>query len=112
VELLAEEVMAVLGIDRSRGLGPKQGLTDLGMDSLMAVELSKRLSRALGSTLPSTFAFEYPTVDAMAGHVLSLIAPKPAREEAKEAVADAVVALMSEDDVSLALEDELRQLGY
>ena len=46
------------------------GFADLGMDSLMAMELKRRLERGLGVTLPTTLAFEYPTVDALTGYLL------------------------------------------
>lgn len=47
-----------------------------GLDSLSAVELSSSLSTALGLQLPSTLAFDYPSVAAMAQHIHSLMAPQ------------------------------------
>ncbi|WP_129677644.1 type I polyketide synthase [Candidatus Chloroploca sp. Khr17] len=57
------------------------GFTDLGMDSLLALELRRRLERACGRTLPSTLAFEYPSIDALASYmlveVLAMVEPQP-----------------------------------
>ena len=120
--LVADEVVRVLGLDPSRPPAPRLGLTDLGMDSLMAVELSNRVGRAVGEKLPSTFVFEYPTVESMSVHLLGTlgltvddvssdggIAAVQARPLPVES---AEVAAMSDDEASLALLDELEQIGY
>lgn len=68
--LITAEVALVLGLPPGRRPGPRTGLTDLGMDSLMAVELSNRLGRRTGLHLPATFAFEHPTVEVAAAELL------------------------------------------
>ena len=65
------EVNKVLGLDTSHSPNPRQGFTDIGLDSLMAVELSNRLQKDLDRPLPSTLTFEYPTIevaDAVSGN--------------------------------------------
>jgi acyl transferase domain-containing protein/NAD(P)-dependent dehydrogenase (short-subunit alcohol dehydrogenase family)/SAM-dependent methyltransferase/acyl carrier protein len=61
----------VLGFEASRKIDLEQGLFDMGMDSLMALELKGRLERSLGLQLPSTLTFNYPNVRALADYILS-----------------------------------------
>jgi acyl transferase domain-containing protein len=62
------EAAVVLGLAESR-IDPEQGLFDMGMDSLMAVDLKARLEAAVGHRLPSTLTFNYPTVTALAAYL-------------------------------------------
>ena len=50
---------------------PTVGFFDLGMDSLMSVELRNRLNRALSGkyVVSNTSVFDYPNVAALAGHL-------------------------------------------
>jgi aryl carrier-like protein len=68
VEYVAEQVAAVLRVARPETLDPRQPLMDLGLDSLMAVELRSRLALGLGlgRGLPATLIFEHPSIEAIA----------------------------------------------
>jgi len=61
-------------------------LAELGLDSLMAVELSNRLQQQLGAdfAIPPTLAFDYPSVDELSAHLLGLLEDLP--EEVDEPV--------------------------
>ncbi|WP_153038947.1 condensation domain-containing protein, partial [Rathayibacter tanaceti] len=58
---VADEIAAVLGVDLA-AVGPDTGFFALGGDSLAAVRLANRLSRALQRTVPTRAVFENPTV--------------------------------------------------
>ena len=66
---LQEEVQAVLRL--SAAPAATVGFFDLGMDSLMAVELRNRLNRAFDGeyTASNTMVFDYPDIASLAGHL-------------------------------------------
>ncbi|WP_426410337.1 SDR family NAD(P)-dependent oxidoreductase [Bradyrhizobium ganzhouense] len=65
VELAQEEIAAVLALPGAASVPADQPLKDLGLDSLMAAEIRTRLSKRVGTKLPTTLAFDYPTARAM-----------------------------------------------
>ncbi|MDI5903924.1 acyl carrier protein, partial [Streptomyces sp. 12257] len=69
----------------------------LGFDSSMAVGLRNRLAAAAGVRLPATVAFTYPTPQALARQIFSLLAPQA--PDAPEPVEEAVAESRSDDDL-------------
>jgi NAD(P)-dependent dehydrogenase (short-subunit alcohol dehydrogenase family) len=67
------EVARVLGFADAAGVPLHEGVTDLGMDSLTAVELRNRLQSGLGAKLPATLVFDYPTVTAIADYLAATV---------------------------------------
>ena len=66
VELMQEDIAAVLALPGASSVPVDVPLKELGLDSLMAVELRNRLSGRVGTKLSTTVAFDYPTARAMA----------------------------------------------
>lgn len=73
------QVAQTLGWGATEEIGVGQGFFELGMDSLMSIELRRRLQTTLNRELPSTLAFTYPSVktmvDYLADEVLQLQPP-------------------------------------
>jgi acyl transferase domain-containing protein len=70
LEHLRNTVAEVTRIDASE-IREEAGFFDLGMDSLMAVELRRRLEQAVGKELPATLAMDFPRLSDVADYLLS-----------------------------------------
>jgi myxalamid-type polyketide synthase MxaE and MxaD len=68
---ISREVARILGRDQGCGVELDRGLFEMGMDSLMSVELKNALERAFGRRLPSTLTFNYPNVGALSQFICS-----------------------------------------
>jgi acyl transferase domain-containing protein/SAM-dependent methyltransferase len=135
-DLVLEYVLAglarVLHLAPGQPVDPDRRLMDLGIDSLMAVELRNRLSTGLDlrRKLPATLVFDYPTPRAIGVYVHRLLeevdgppgvpaAPAapggpggdaPVRDAAAQAAQAAQVAELSEDEVEALLLERLGRL--
>ena len=87
------EVAQVLGVDPPQAIDAQRGLFELGMDSLMSIELKTRLEASVGQSLPSTLVFNYPTISDLAEYLAKHVL---AAEEANGESAPAVAAATSE----------------
>jgi acyl carrier protein len=69
------EAATVLGHPSRHRVEPDQSFLELGVDSLMAVELRNRLATATGRTLPATLVFDHPSPRRLAHHLHTRLAP-------------------------------------
>lgn len=118
---LAEQAGMVLRLEPSR-IDRKTALQELGMDSLMSLELRNRIEASLGERLSATVIFTYSSVAALARHMLerlklastmeqiSLVNPPkvetslPVRENLAETTDDDAVFALFDDVVKVAEE--------
>ena len=63
--MVRAELARVLSLGAGERLAADRPLSELGLDSLMAVELRNALGQRVGKTLPATLAFDYPTAGAL-----------------------------------------------
>ncbi|WP_438004486.1 beta-ketoacyl synthase N-terminal-like domain-containing protein [Sorangium sp. So ce321] len=69
------DVAAVLLLPDASDIPTDLPLRELGMDSLMAVDLRHELSARTGQPVPSTLAYEYPTVELLTRYLLEHLPP-------------------------------------
>ena len=112
LEWVREEIAAVLRLPLAE-VDAERGLFDMGLDSLMALDLRSRLERGVGRDLPSTLAFNYPTAVALAGFLDvedAPDAPPPAPAPSTARATDGDADDLSEDELAALLARKLESL--
>jgi acyl carrier protein len=85
------QLAKVMGVSAPDQIDPGEPLFNLGLDSLMALELMVLLENELGITLTESLVFEHPTIDELVNYVLGVLFPAQASGSETDAAA-AVVA--------------------
>jgi phthiocerol/phenolphthiocerol synthesis type-I polyketide synthase C len=114
---LQEQIGRVLGLPPSE-LRLDVPLADVGLDSLMTIELRNRLEAALGLTLSSTLAWNYPTIHALSQHLTAQMfppaqtaappAPDPPRDGSERTTVEAAdLDKLSQEELAALLAQEI-----
>ncbi|MFT5687077.1 MAG: acyl transferase domain-containing protein, partial [Myxococcota bacterium] len=107
----------IMELDGPEKVAPTVGFFDLGLSSLMALELKERLQQRLPITLAATAIFSHPTADALTEYLLERLdlrptpspTPSPTKTPDEDSEEQAVLALSDEEAAEL-LEAELAEL--
>ncbi len=68
-QAVRQHIAQVLRNPDSANLAVRQRLFDIGFDSLLAMEFTRKLTQALDFQLPSTLLFDYPTIEALLSYL-------------------------------------------
>ncbi|HHL32516.1 MAG TPA: SDR family NAD(P)-dependent oxidoreductase, partial [Oceanospirillales bacterium] len=69
-EFIQQEVSSVLHMGTELP-AKNTGFNELGIDSIMAIEINTRISQALNITLSATSVFNFPTINKLSEHILA-----------------------------------------
>jgi acyl transferase domain-containing protein/acyl carrier protein len=104
---LIQMVNEILRHDATNEIDLRRPLFDLGVDSLMALELKNRLQRELGgASISSTLLFDYPTVEAVMVHLKSEIIPEVFGSESDPVLSNLIKDELNGDDAVLTTVSE------
>lgn len=102
-----ERALRSLGLDPGRPVDSETPLAELGLDSLLAVELRNALGSMSGTTLPATLLFDHPTLAALTDYLDRLlngagagpaVEPEPVQSDVVASIED-----LSDDEVDRLL---------
>jgi SAM-dependent methyltransferase len=110
VDYVRQRVLKVTRSNASRAIGRRDRLMDLGVDSLMAVELRTVLGADLGLThsLPATLIFDYPSIEDIARYLRGVMLL--AEEPASIATAEPPAAKTTAADIEALSDEEIEAL--
>jgi acyl transferase domain-containing protein/NAD(P)-dependent dehydrogenase (short-subunit alcohol dehydrogenase family)/acyl carrier protein len=109
-ELVRNELSHVLRI--APGLiGRATPLVELGLDSLMGLELRNKLESRLGVALSATLVWRYPTVQGMAGFLREKLLDGAVRQVAVPPAPEQPVERLPDTDLDELSDEELAALG-
>ncbi len=74
-EFVQRQLAKVMGIDDPAQIDPGEPLFNIGLDSLMALELMVLLEKNLGITLTESLVFDYPTIEELSRYFLAELFP-------------------------------------
>jgi myxalamid-type polyketide synthase MxaB len=102
-ETIRARIADLLHFDDVDDISPHAKFMELGVDSLMAVEMKNALESIFKTSLPTSVAFEYPSVMLLAEFVDLQLVPVDAQNSSAADEAEALRVLPDEDiDAELA----------
>ena len=96
-------IRSVIGLSESSKISDKISVFDLGLDSLMAVELKNLIEKNIKKKLRSTLLFDYPTVTSLLSYLIKEI---PIMSEVKDIDHETVESVGDRVNTDIGVKDE------
>ncbi len=117
---IRRQVIKILRLDMTQPVDFQRGLTEIGMDSLMAVELRNLLQTDFKGPIPTSVMFECPTIRELSDYIVDGFfsggaVEEPSHQPGKEEEQphhDKALMEMSEDEAEASLIAELNRRGF
>ena len=115
LEVVRAEVAVLLGHPSEQAVDPRRAFSELGFDSLAAVELRNRLALITSLRLPSTLVFSYPNCVALSEYLIESIggdtmAETPPAQLELDRLERAISSVSLDEDGRARIESRLRLL--
>ena len=109
LDAFMRHALRVLGFDSDRNIDAKQPLRELGLDSVMAIELRNAISKLTGLSVPATALFNYPSLHEIADYVADLLNTQLGIKTST-VIDDNKTVRPGEDDLNNLSEEELERM--
>ncbi|TBR56976.1 hypothetical protein B4U84_26450 [Westiellopsis prolifica IICB1] len=108
---VCSQVAKILGLNPSDPIDSQQGFFNMGMDSLTSVELRNLLQTSLKCSLPSTLAFNYPTVETLVDYLAQKVLSFSSSSESFESFESSQKAQLPQDEELNTLLTQVSQMS-
>ena len=120
MNFLSDLIAKALKLEDSERLAPRQGLFELGLDSIVALQLKAQLELSLGQSFRATLFFTYPNIESLAEYLLGELrlsedvtqpgATLEIQETESQLTADSsLIGTLSEEEIARLIAQEI---GY
>jgi phthiocerol/phenolphthiocerol synthesis type-I polyketide synthase D len=96
IDVLWAMIVDILRLPRELPIDSTQSFFNLGLDSILALEFTSRISAAVGRPFPATMLFTHSTLNALAEHILDTLSIQDDEEEE-----------ISEEDLAAMIAEEI-----
>jgi acyl transferase domain-containing protein len=100
----------ILGLRQGQAIDPSWPLNEMGLDSLMAIELRNAIGTAAGLSLPATLLFDYPTIATLGEYLMTAMFGQATRDRPIPKEPAAAPAAFTLDAIEQLSDDEVDRL--